>query len=48
MQDVDKNIEEYNPQKKLKVLIAFDDIAWYLWELTAVASGRVSVRSLVF
>ena len=26
MQDVYKNIEEYNPEKKLKVLIVFDDM----------------------
>ena len=26
MQDVHKNIEEYNPEKKRKVLIVFDDV----------------------
>ena len=26
MQDVYKNNEEYNPAKKLKILIAFDDM----------------------
>ena len=26
MQDVYKNIEDYNPGKKLKVLIVFDDM----------------------
>ena len=26
MQDVHKNIEEYNPQKKHKVLIVFDNM----------------------
>ena len=26
MQDVYKNIEDYNPNKKLKVLIVFDDM----------------------
>ena len=30
MQNVHKNIEEYNPGKKSKVLIVFDDmIGWY-------------------
>ena len=30
MQDVYKNIEEYNPGKKRKVLILFDDMIAYM------------------
>ena len=31
MDDICKNIEEYNPNKKLKILIVFDGVIAEIW-----------------
>ena len=46
MQDVYKNIEDYNPIKKLKVLIIFDDMIAIVTEL--FIRGRKLNISIVF
>ena len=45
MQDVYKNIEDYNPGKKRKIIIVFDDM---IAELLVVTELFIRVESLIF